>query len=573
MKEGKVSKKRLLSLILAFCMIMTSITLTPKQTEAAGSYWIKVNRKMNTVTAYQYKNGKYTPVKAMVCSVGVNGATPKGNFNTQAKYRWHVLMGNVYGQYCTRIYKGYLFHSVWYYSMNKGAQSTAQYNRLGSAASHGCVRLTVADSKWIYDNCPVGTKVTIYDSSTSGPLGKPKPIRVSRASKMGWDPTDPDPNNPFIKKKPTIKFSAKKAKSVALYSSAYNAKSGVSAKSYDGKNLTSKIKVSGTVNTKKPGTYTLTYSVQDSNGYYASRDFKVTVVKPSKPLLRGVQSAVNLKIGDDDTYVQYKMKSGVSAIDRDGKVITNNLKITCSSSYAQIRRTVVCFRKPGTYRLVYSITGSRANGSKTTTKSTTVKVYDASTPSITVLNSEQHIDLNSTYGDSEIRTGVTSATVKGTNMTRKIKYSIVDAATNKTVSKIDTSKGGTYVIKYQVTTTLGLKATNSRTVVVEDRSEPQVVVTNPGVELNWDLTVLNSKEARENALRDGVFFKTKNGTDLLSTWTYEIHPMNETEVLDTVVPMDKLVSGKYKVYLFCQNPKTGVISEKNELASRVIVVK
>ena len=90
-------RKGLLALFLAVCMIVTSITMTPKQTEAAGSYWIKVNRKMNTVTVYQYSGGKYKAVKAMVCSVGKNGATPKGNFNTQQKLRWHVLMGNVWG--------------------------------------------------------------------------------------------------------------------------------------------------------------------------------------------------------------------------------------------------------------------------------------------------------------------------------------------------------------------------------------------------------------------------------------------------------------------------------------------
>jgi len=32
---------------------------------------------------------------------------------------------------------------------------------LGKPASHGCVRMTVEDAKWIYDTIPNGTKVIV----------------------------------------------------------------------------------------------------------------------------------------------------------------------------------------------------------------------------------------------------------------------------------------------------------------------------------------------------------------------------------------------------------------------------
>ena len=52
-----------------------------------------------------------------------------------------------------------------------------EYNKLGSPASLGCVRLTTADAKWIYDNCKAGTKTLIYDNTeTPGPLGKPEDV-------------------------------------------------------------------------------------------------------------------------------------------------------------------------------------------------------------------------------------------------------------------------------------------------------------------------------------------------------------------------------------------------------------
>ena len=68
----------------------------------------------------------------------------------------------------------------------------------GTSASAGCIRLQVTDSKWIFDNCPSGTKVEFYSSKNPGPLGKPTFIEISNnIEKRNWDPTDPNPNNPW----------------------------------------------------------------------------------------------------------------------------------------------------------------------------------------------------------------------------------------------------------------------------------------------------------------------------------------------------------------------------------------
>lgn len=54
----------------------------------------------------------------------------------------------------------YLFHSVPTDQSNHIVESQA--DKLGkSAASHGCVRLSLPDSKWMYDTIPEGTKVVI----------------------------------------------------------------------------------------------------------------------------------------------------------------------------------------------------------------------------------------------------------------------------------------------------------------------------------------------------------------------------------------------------------------------------
>lgn len=163
-------------------------------------YYLKINRQQNVVTVYSKdESGEYTiPVKAILCSTGLYNATPKGTFQLSSKYVWRELNGGVYGQYASRITGGVLFHSVPYARKNKATLSVSKYNKLGQQASMGCVRLTVEDAKWIYDNCPSGTYVEIYDSEDPGPLGKPEAMKLDADSpNKGWDPTDPDERNPW----------------------------------------------------------------------------------------------------------------------------------------------------------------------------------------------------------------------------------------------------------------------------------------------------------------------------------------------------------------------------------------
>ena len=157
-----------------------------------SSYYITVNRAKCQVMVYaKSETGRYDiPVKTFVCSVGMPSTpTPTGTFTTPAKYRWHTLMGPSYGQYCTRIVGGVLFHSVAGSNMTSHNLSAGNYNMLGQPASHGCVRLCVRDAKWIYDNCALGTTVTISDTAAT-PFDKPTSIKIPAS--QNWDPTDPN---------------------------------------------------------------------------------------------------------------------------------------------------------------------------------------------------------------------------------------------------------------------------------------------------------------------------------------------------------------------------------------------
>lgn len=213
----KFQRKAISYLLILTLVAGLFVGLPAKKAEAASSkYMFKVNTQANVVTAYKRVNSRWVPVRAMRASTGYpHTATPIGTFRTMKKYKWKILDGPVRGRYCTRIVDRILFHSIWYKlsgSNSKRNESMPAFRRLGKDASHGCVRLSLIDAKWIYDNAAIGSKVITYKSSNPGPLGKPAKIYPKRNRRHDWDPTDPDPRNPnYNMKKPVFDFSKKKS--------------------------------------------------------------------------------------------------------------------------------------------------------------------------------------------------------------------------------------------------------------------------------------------------------------------------------------------------------------------------
>lgn len=240
-------------------------------------YYIKVDRWGNCVTVYgRDANGDYTvPVKVMVCSVGTGSRTPLGVFTISDQYRWHALFRGTYGQYCSRITGHILFHSVPYSAPASDMLITDAYNQLGTKASLGCIRLKCIDAKWIYENCAPGTTVEIYVGSSSRPEGKPSALKIDPDSPYkGWDPTDPDPANPWktvpITIEGVIDLRVECGSEVDLLSHVF-------AWDIDG-NTPIDVTIQGTVDTAVCGTYTITYSAVGTIGTTASVSTTVEVV-------------------------------------------------------------------------------------------------------------------------------------------------------------------------------------------------------------------------------------------------------------------------------------------------------
>ena len=159
---------------------------------AQGPYLIKINKQMNTTTIYvaDGANGYIIPLKSFLCSCGDD--TPIGTFKTPEKYRWRLMNSGVSCQYATRLGPGlsFLLHSIIYDVQNINTMHADTYNYLGVAHSAGCIRFTSGDAKWIYDHCPIGTTVQVYNSPIAGPYDRPT-IAAVIPSTQTWDPTDP----------------------------------------------------------------------------------------------------------------------------------------------------------------------------------------------------------------------------------------------------------------------------------------------------------------------------------------------------------------------------------------------
>ncbi len=235
-------------------------------------YVIKVNRAANCTTVYgKDANGNYSvPVRAITVSCGkVITDTPLGEFNTIISYDWRLMFDDTYGHYAYRIVGSTLFHSVPYYTASNNDLEWEEYNKLGSPASLGCIRMTVADAKWLVDNCPIGTKVIIYDNAANpGPLGKPETIKIpANSPHKGWDPTDPHPDNPWHNFSAKITAPASKSVTVSQGSEQSKILSAFKAKDTCGNDISNKMILSGDFDLNKVGTYNnLKIKVTDALG-------------------------------------------------------------------------------------------------------------------------------------------------------------------------------------------------------------------------------------------------------------------------------------------------------------------
>jgi len=185
-------------------------TPRPTPTPPPLPYKLMVDVTNQITSAYALdENGEYTILaRQMICSTGTkSNPTPlKTTESRGTRARWgYFPQWGTHAQYLVRIDSKNAFHSVIYSAADPMKLIVGAYNALGSRASYGCVRLLVEDAKWIYDNCPSGTVITVFAGEPDPELTESlKPPPLDRRTMLPqatpqptpppvWDPMAPPP--------------------------------------------------------------------------------------------------------------------------------------------------------------------------------------------------------------------------------------------------------------------------------------------------------------------------------------------------------------------------------------------
>ncbi|NLG37720.1 MAG: L,D-transpeptidase [Clostridiales bacterium] len=140
-----------------------------------GRPWlIRVNLTDMVVSVYaKDTQGEYTRlVKQFIATGGAADTRTPSNVYELKAYRdadHYFVKFDCWAAYATQISGPYLFHSVIFNAPGMQGMN-GSYNNLGRAGSHGCIRLTPEEAKWIFDNCPAGTLVDIYHGEANPDL-------------------------------------------------------------------------------------------------------------------------------------------------------------------------------------------------------------------------------------------------------------------------------------------------------------------------------------------------------------------------------------------------------------------
>lgn len=164
---------------------------TPKPKATLKSYRIDIDITNQVCTVYGIYSDKSAKalMSEFISSARKGHTTPTGNFKIQgasggrkAKYRTaKMASGKSYAEFACRFKGAKMMHTVPYKKrQTTGHVNKTEFNKLGSVASAGCVRMPWIMAHFIYTNCPVGTPVKVF-KGTKGkyPMGKPKKYKAT----------------------------------------------------------------------------------------------------------------------------------------------------------------------------------------------------------------------------------------------------------------------------------------------------------------------------------------------------------------------------------------------------------
>lgn len=155
-------------------------------------YYLYVEKGSHTLTIYgKDPEFNYTVVINTYKVAHGGNRTPTGIFTLSGdRERWHDFPLGGSAQYATPYWGGNLFvHSPMYGAQDPSRIWPSYYNGnkgIGTDSTGGCLRMVTEAAKFIYENCPEGTKLEIVNGNPRGTESEDVPAIKVR----GYDPTD-----------------------------------------------------------------------------------------------------------------------------------------------------------------------------------------------------------------------------------------------------------------------------------------------------------------------------------------------------------------------------------------------
>ncbi len=175
----------------------------PSPVPTPPPYFLEVDVTNQVVKVYEMdEEGNYTRfVRAMWCSTGKGSYPSKIDTFTLTERRSRGASfpnwGGGTARYWVRINPTDAFHSV-LYSSDQKTVNMKSVNNLGRRASHGCIRLTLQDAKWIYLNCGPGTQVKTHEDAQPDPELKAAHKPGTFSKQLNAHPITPTPSIPPV---------------------------------------------------------------------------------------------------------------------------------------------------------------------------------------------------------------------------------------------------------------------------------------------------------------------------------------------------------------------------------------
>lgn len=276
------------------------------------------------------------------------------------------------------------------------------------------------------------------------------------------------------------------------------------------------------INASTPGAYQVKYNATDSRGLSADQKIRTVIVTANQVPVITLVGESSITINEGASYTD----AGATANDaEDGPIDVNTTGLPIDTS------------TPGTYQVKYNATDDFGNDAIEVIRTVKVNAH----PIINVSPSSVDISEGDTYGEVEIRSGVTASDAEDGIITDQVNYS----------SNVNTSVPGSYTVIYNVTDADGAAATPAiRTVNVIRRNE------DPVADISGDTT----GEVGTPVQLDGRGSSDPDGDPISYSWSLVSAPEGSSVTIDSsadTVSFNPDVPGDYQVKLIVSDDGSG----------------